>query len=208
MQTTPHSIKMKGLCPGVLCEFTSTESANHFSVWRRTFVAVIPAISVSLPPSCLAANSSNEKDAGRLKIDEKSDSVLKSLSAYYKSLHTIELEVKAVMTAESVKQRTEVPAEYHVAIERPNKFFVSSKSGRREGLVASDGAKCGYYSSVIDAYMTLPAPQSFSDLFNKPEFLLVTRGWLSMALVESLVSDDPYRDITGQCHENCCRRRR
>ncbi|HEY9712960.1 MAG TPA: DUF2092 domain-containing protein, partial [Chroococcales cyanobacterium] len=142
------------------------------------------------------SSAGSTSDANANSVDPRAEAILKDLSKYNAGLRTIEFDVAALMTAESIKQRTEVPASYHVVLERPNHISIWSKSGRREGTIVSDGKTAGFYSSRLEAYMTIPAPHELPELFNEPEFTLVTRGWLSMALVNDIVSDDLYRSIS------------
>jgi peroxiredoxin len=130
-----------------------------------------------------------------VKMDARSEAILRKLANTYKSATSMSAHISADMELQSkdgVKQK--LPSLYVVSIAKPNRFSVELIS-TRGGKVVSNGKRSEFYFKPANVYMIAPSLPTMMEDFDKHEFKFVTAGSLNLALTRELMEADPYSQI-------------
>jgi len=63
------------------------------------------------------------------------------------------------------------------------------------GQMVCDGKTAFLYTPVLNKYMSVPAPQNLTQIFDTIDYQIIGGGFSSMSLVESMCNPDPYKQI-------------
>lgn len=130
-----------------------------------------------------------------VQMDAKSTAVMKSVGEFYKNMKGFTQTMSTEMKIAAETRSTSMESLFKVSFARPNKFYLNLESGKMGGQMISDGKTVYLYTPVLNKYMSMPAPESLSKVFDTIDYQIVGGGFSSMSLVESMCSDDPYKQI-------------
>ncbi len=135
------------------------------------------------------------KDSSTTQMDEKSGQIMKGVGTFYKNLKGFTQTMSTEMKISAADKQTSMSSVFKVAFGRPNKFFLNLESGKMGGQMVSDGKTAYLYTPVLNKYMSVPAPENLSQIFDTIDYQIVGGGFSSMSLIESMCNPDPYKQI-------------
>lgn len=142
-----------------------------------------------------AAAPVKDAAASSTQIDEKSAQIMKGVGAFYKNMKGFTQNMSTEMKISAADKQTSMSSVFKVAFARPNKFYLNLESGKMGGQMISDGKTAYLYTPVLNKYMSVPAPENLSQIFDTIDYQIVGGGFSSMSLIESMCNPDPYKQI-------------
>ncbi len=142
-----------------------------------------------------AASASKDSASASTQMDEKSGQIMKGVGAFYKNLKGFTQTMSTDMKISAADKQTSMTSVFKVAFARPNKFFLNLESGKMGGQMVCDGKTAYLYTPVLNKYMSVPAPENLSQVFDTIDYQIVGGGFSSMSLIESMCNSDPYKQI-------------
>jgi peroxiredoxin len=132
-----------------------------------------------------------------IKIDAAADQLIHKMAIFYSGLTSFSATIASDMhvEAKSESYKNDSQSLFEVKMQRPNKVSFVMKSGRMGGEAKSDGHHLNFFASQLGdkgTYMSVDAPSGMGAMFAKPEFAFISGGMTGLALVEALLSSDPY----------------
>ncbi|MCC7529362.1 MAG: DUF2092 domain-containing protein [Candidatus Melainabacteria bacterium] len=142
-----------------------------------------------------AAAPAKDSASASTQMDEKSGQIMKGVGAFYKNLKGFTQTMSTDMKISAADKQTSMSSVFKVAFARPNKFFLNLESGKMGGQMVCDGKTAYLYTPVLNKYMSVPAPENLSQVFDTIDYQIVGGGFSSMSLIESMCNSDPYNQI-------------
>ena len=133
--------------------------------------------------------------ASATQMDEKTSQIMKSVGAFYKNMKGFTQTMSTEMKVSTSTTQQSLNSVFKVAFARPNKFYMNLESGRMGGQMVSDGNTVYLYTPVLNRYMSFPAPEDLTKVFDTIDYQIVGGGFSSMSLIESMSCPDPYKQI-------------
>lgn len=146
-------------------------------------------------PAKAAPEKEAKKETAASAIDEKTEKVLRDLSAFYKSLKSVSMTMSSEMAVEAPGKQNQMTSTFSVIFERPNKIAMKLQSGKLGGTMVSDGTNLSLYSPIVNQYIKASAPPSLAAVFGTLDFQVISGGFSSLSLLEAVTDNDPYTQI-------------
>ena len=142
-----------------------------------------------------AAAAAKDSASSSTQMDEKSGQIMKGVGAFYKNMKGFTQTMSTEMKISAADKQTSMSSVFKVSYARPNKFYLNLESGKMGGQMISDGKTAYLYTPVLNKYMSVPAPENLSQIFDTIDYQIVGGGFSSMSLIESMCNPDPYKQI-------------
>lgn len=141
------------------------------------------------------AKDSQPSAAPATQIDAKSSQIMKGVGTFYKDMKGFTQTMSTEMKISAADKQTAMTSVFKVSFGRPNKFYLKLESGKMGGQMVCDGKTAYLYTPVLNKYMSMPAPENLSQIFDTIDYQIVGGGFSSMSLIESMCTPDPYKQI-------------
>lgn len=141
------------------------------------------------------AKDSAPSAAPATQIDAKSSQIMKGVGTFYKDMKGFTQTMSTEMKISAADKQTAMTSVFKVSFGRPNKFYLKLESGKMGGQMICDGKTAYLYTPVLNKYMSMPAPENLSQIFDTIDYQIVGGGFSSMSLIESMCTPDPYKQI-------------
>lgn len=141
------------------------------------------------------AKDSAPSAAPATQIDAKSSQIMKGVGTFYKDMKGFTQTMSTEMKISAADKQTAMTSVFKVSFGRPNKFYLKLESGKMGGQMVCDGKTAYLYTPVLNKYMSMPAPENLSQIFDTIDYQIVGGGFSSMSLIESMCTPDPYKQI-------------
>lgn len=142
-----------------------------------------------------AAAPVQDSAASGTHIDAKSSQIMNGVGAFYKNLKGFTQTMSTEMKISTSDKQTSMASVFKVSYGRPNKLYMNMESGKMGGQMVCDGNTVFLYTPVLNKYMSVPAPENLTRIFDTIDYQIVGGGFSSMSLVESMCNPDPYAQI-------------
>ncbi len=120
---------------------------------------------------------------------------MKGVGTFYKDMKGFTQTMSTEMKISAADKQTAMTSVFKVSFGRPNKFYLKLESGKMGGQMICDGKTAYLYTPVLNKYMSMPAPENLSQIFDTIDYQIVGGGFSSMSLIESMCTPDPYKQI-------------
>ncbi len=141
------------------------------------------------------AAASAKEPATATQLDAKSSQIMKGVGSFYKSMKGFTQTMSTEMKISTADKQTAMSSVFKVSFGRPNKLYLNLESGKMGGQMVCDGETAYLYTPVLNKYMSVPAPENLSRIFDTIDYQIVGGGFSSMSLIESMCNPEPYNQI-------------
>jgi peroxiredoxin len=121
-------------------------------------------------------------------MDKQVQAVLSSAIQFYAGLKSFEVHVSSDTHVEMPTMKNDMSSAFHIALERPNSFALTMKTGMMGGTMVSDGKTWITYQPMMNKYTSNDAPAELSDLLEPMNFAMI-EGGLPMGIESFLVKE-------------------
>ncbi len=173
----------------------NTAKTNNLLNGALVCLLAISAQSSVLTSPGHAAAPAKDAAASSTQMDAKSTQIMKGVGEFYKNMKGFTQTMSTEMKISAADKQTALSSVFKVSFARPNKFYLNLESGKMCGQMVSDGKTVFLYTPVLNKYMSVPAPENLTRIFDTIDYQIVGGGFSSMSLIESMCNAEPYKQI-------------